>query len=83
MNRFDYCPVRGSLLKIGLSHALCAFSYRPDAAGLGTRGVARRAGVPVIGVYFGYTEVPIAELKPDRVIDHMSELRGAVESLAS
>jgi phosphoglycolate phosphatase len=24
-------------------------------------GVARRAGVPVIGVGFGYTEVPIAE----------------------
>ena len=28
-------------------------------------GVARRAGIPVIGVEFGYTEVPIAELKPD------------------
>ncbi len=45
-------------------------------------GVARRAGVPVIGVSFGYTEVPIAELKPDRVIDHMSELQAAIESLA-
>ena len=46
-------------------------------------GVARRAGIPVIGVSFGYTEVPIAELKPDRVIDHMSELQAAIESLAS
>ena len=44
-------------------------------------GVARRAGIPVIGVEFGYTEVPIAELKPDRMIDHMDELRAAVESL--
>src|SRR5271154_6813776 len=44
-------------------------------------GVARRAGVPVIGVSFGYTEVPIADLKPDRVIDRMSDLRGAIESL--
>jgi phosphoglycolate phosphatase len=44
-------------------------------------GVARRAGVPVIGVSFGYTEIPIAELKPDRVIDHMSELQAAIESL--
>ena len=44
-------------------------------------GVARRAGVPVIGVEFGYTDVPIAELKPDRLIRHMSELREAVESL--
>lgn len=44
-------------------------------------GVARRAGVPVIGVSFGYSEIPIAELKPDRLIDRMSELPDAVESL--
>ena len=44
-------------------------------------GVARRAGIPVIGVEFGYTEVPIAELKPDRLIGHMRELPAAVESL--
>ena len=44
-------------------------------------GVARRAGVPVIGVEFGYTEVPIAELKPDRLIGHFKDLAGAVESL--
>jgi phosphoglycolate phosphatase len=44
-------------------------------------GVARRAGVPVIGVEFGYTDVPIAELKPDRVIGHMRQLPAAVQSL--
>ena len=44
-------------------------------------GVARRAGVPVIGVEFGYTEVPIADFKPDRLISNMSELPAAVESL--
>jgi len=44
-------------------------------------GVARRAGVPVIGVDFGYTDVPMAELKPDRLIGHLSELPAAVESL--
>lgn len=44
-------------------------------------GVARRAGVPVIGVTFGYTETPIADLKPDIVIGHMRELPGAVENL--
>lgn len=44
-------------------------------------GVARRAGVPVIGVEFGYTDVPIAELKPDRLIGHMKDLPAAVESL--
>ena len=44
-------------------------------------GVARRAGIPVIGVEFGYTEVPIADLKPDRLIGHMRDLPAAVESL--
>jgi phosphoglycolate phosphatase len=44
-------------------------------------GVARRAGVPVIGVTFGYTEVPIGELKPDLLIHHMKELPAAVASL--
>jgi phosphoglycolate phosphatase len=44
-------------------------------------GVARRAGVPVIGVEFGYTEVPIADLKPDRLIGHMADLPAAVKSL--
>jgi phosphoglycolate phosphatase len=44
-------------------------------------GVARRAGVPVIGVEFGYTEVPIADLKPDLLINHMKRLPEAVESL--
>jgi phosphoglycolate phosphatase len=44
-------------------------------------GAARRAGISVIGVEFGYTDVPIAELKPDRLIGHMRDLPGAVESL--
>jgi phosphoglycolate phosphatase len=44
-------------------------------------GVARRASVPVIGVTFGYTETPIEELKPDRVISRMSDLPQAVNEL--
>jgi phosphoglycolate phosphatase len=44
-------------------------------------GVARRAGVPVIGVEFGYTDVPIADLKPDLLIKHMGELPAAVKTL--
>jgi phosphoglycolate phosphatase len=44
-------------------------------------GVARRARIPVIGVAFGYTDVPIADLKPDRLIGHMRELPGAVRTL--
>jgi phosphoglycolate phosphatase len=45
-------------------------------------GVARRARVPVVGVSFGYTDVPMAELKPDRLIHHMRDLPGAVAALA-
>ena len=59
----------------GLGQAIMVGDAGPDI------GVARRAGVPVIGVEFGYTEVPIAELKPDRLIGHMRELPGAVASL--
>src|SRR5436190_521303 len=45
-------------------------------------GAARRAGISVIGVEFGYTDVPIAALKPDRLIGHMRDLPSAVESLS-
>jgi phosphoglycolate phosphatase len=44
-------------------------------------GVARRAGIPVIAVGFGYTDIPIADLKPDRLISHMRELPAAAEAL--
>jgi phosphoglycolate phosphatase len=44
-------------------------------------GVARRAGVPVVCVEFGYTDVPVAELKPDLLIGHMRDLPAAVETL--
>ena len=35
---------------------------------------ARAASVPVIAVDFGYTDIPVAELKPDRVVSAFSEL---------
>lgn len=46
-------------------------------------GVARRAGMPVIAVSFGYTDVPIADLKPDRLIHHMRDLPEAVDLLST
>jgi len=42
---------------------------------------ARAAGIPVIGVDFGYAEVPMARLGPDKVISHFNELVGAVGEL--
>lgn len=42
-------------------------------------GVARRANVPIIGVDWGYTDVPIHDLSPDTVISHFRDLKAAVE----
>jgi len=42
---------------------------------------ARAARVPVIAVDFGYTDVPIASLQPDRIISSFSELPGAISYL--
>jgi phosphoglycolate phosphatase len=73
----DPAILRQTVARAGgqLSSAVMVGDAGPDI------GVARRTGVPVIGVSFGYTEVPIADLKPDRVIHHMSELNGTIESL--
>jgi phosphoglycolate phosphatase len=43
--------------------------------------VARAAGIPVIGVDFGYTRIPMAALSPDRLISHFDALPAAVLDL--
>ena len=43
---------------------------------------ARGASVPVIAVDFGYSEVPIATLEPDRLISSFADLPEAVRALA-
>ena len=42
---------------------------------------ARAAGIPVVAVDFGYSEIPIAQLKPDRIISHFDDLPEAVAVL--
>ena len=42
---------------------------------------ARAAAVPVIAVDFGYTDTPVAQLGPDRVIGHFDTLPAAVFEL--
>jgi phosphoglycolate phosphatase len=73
----DPSILRQTIARAGgqLSSAIMVGDAGPDI------GVARRAGIPVIGVEFGYTDIPIADLKPDRLISHMRELPAAVESL--
>jgi len=42
---------------------------------------AKAAGVPVIAVDFGYTDRPVQEFSPDRVISHFDELAQAAALL--
>jgi phosphoglycolate phosphatase len=44
---------------------------------------ARAAGIPVVCVPFGYTDVPVEALAPDLVIQHFSELPRAVRRLTN
>lgn len=43
---------------------------------------AQAAGIPVILVSFGYTEIPVADLGADAVIDHFDALDAAIANLA-
>jgi phosphoglycolate phosphatase len=42
---------------------------------------ARAAAVPVIAVDFGYSEVPIASLEPDRIIGSFADLPAAIRDI--
>jgi phosphoglycolate phosphatase len=42
---------------------------------------AHAAGLPVIAVDFGYTDVPVAQLGPDRIVSRYHDLAEAVEAL--
>lgn len=58
----------------------------PDAVMIGDSttdiATARAAQVPVIAVDFGYTDTPIRDLDPDRVISHFDELAAAIGEIA-
>jgi phosphoglycolate phosphatase len=42
---------------------------------------ARAAAIPVIAVDFGYSEVPIASLEPDRLISSFADLPAAIDGI--
>jgi len=44
-------------------------------------GTARDAGLPVIGVTFGYTPVPMEELEPDVIVDAFEDIEEAVDMI--
>jgi phosphoglycolate phosphatase len=43
---------------------------------------ARAAGVPIVAVDFGYSDRPVAEFGPDRVIHHFSDLQDAITAVS-
>lgn len=43
---------------------------------------ARAAGIPVIAVDFGYSERPVSEFGPDRIISHFAQLRSAIAAIS-
>ncbi|MBN8528776.1 MAG: HAD-IA family hydrolase [Caulobacterales bacterium] len=44
-------------------------------------GCARDAGLPVIGVTFGYTPTPIEDLLPDVIVDAFADIEEAVDMI--
>lgn len=74
-------PKAGALLG-----TIAAAGGRPDRSVMVGDSVtdiatAKAANVPVVAVDFGYTDTPVADLGPDRVIGHFDELDAAVEAL--
>ena len=43
---------------------------------------ARNLGIPVVAVDFGYTDIPVRDLSPDRAISHFDALWDAVAAIA-
>jgi phosphoglycolate phosphatase len=73
----DPTPLIETIARVGgaIPQAIMVGDSRTDI------DTARAAGVPVIAVDFGYTDVPIAQLHPDRIISHFDELWDAVASI--
>ena len=44
-------------------------------------GCARDAGLPVIGVTFGYTPIPMEDLAPDIIVDAFEDIEEAVDMI--
>ncbi len=57
------------------AHAVMIGDSRTDIS------TARNARMPVVAVDFGYTDIPVHDLNPDRVISHFDELWTAVADL--
>ncbi len=71
--------LRQTILRVGgeLSQAVMVGDSGTDIR------TARAANVPIIAVDFGYSDVPIATLQPDRLISSFADLPAAIHHLAA
>jgi phosphoglycolate phosphatase len=71
--------LRGTIERAGgdPAHAIMIGDSMTDIA------TARAAGVPIIAVAFGYTDIPVERLKPDRVVSAFAELPQAISQTLS
>jgi phosphoglycolate phosphatase len=69
--------LRGTIARGGGNpeHAVMVGDSAPDVA------IARAAGVPIIAVDFGYSDVAVNLLAPDRIISHFNDLPQAVAAV--
>ncbi len=73
----DPAPYREALRRMGAESARSLLVGDSETDVL----TARAAGVPVIGVTFGYTSEPIGSFKPDALVNHFSEAYEPIEAL--
>jgi phosphoglycolate phosphatase len=73
----DPAPLREAITRAGGGQAMLVGDSTTDFY------TARNAGVPIIGVTFGYTDKPMQELGPDQLIEHFDQLVPAVEAILS
>ena len=76
-NKPDAMPVFGAIDQAGGARAGSIFvgDSKTDI------NAARNAGLPVIAVDFGYTDIPVRELGPDIVISHYNQLEAAIQEI--
>jgi phosphoglycolate phosphatase len=77
MQKPDPEMLRQTILRAG-GRPDCAVMVGDSATDIRT---ARAAGIPVVAVEFGYTEIPVAKLGADKIIGHFDELPDAVFDL--
>lgn len=73
----DPAALHGTLRRAGgvLQNAVMVGDSATDIA------AAQAAPMPVVAVDFGYTEIPVRQLGPDRIISHFSQLPAVIGEL--